>query len=655
MSSHPRAPQGCFPVGASVALLCLGIFWSTESAHAQVSGVVLDGSSYEPIAGALVTLQATGIRAVAAEDGSFVLGVEGSDLVIVGARPGYYNGSAVVSTPATGVEILLDSVPVAKNRDYEFVLPAGCGACHPDQRSQWTGSPMAKAGSNTWVYDTFDGSGTPGGSGGFVYTRDSRFADSNPESECASCHQPEPWIRDPFRALEDLGSLSQEALHGISCEVCHKMSHIDASRPNFPGIYPGVVSMTLPDGPPYEQVQYGVFGDASFHFPGMMRPSYQPQLVAEVCAACHQDKNDPDEDGDFEEANGVISEPTYVEWLESPYGDPLSSHYATCVDCHMPSYGATKACVFEDAPTRDPETIRGHRIEGTTAVFLDRAVDLDLLYTVADGEVTAEVQITNSGTGHHVPTGVTVRNVILLVEAWTEENGQPLLYTGEQTIHGLGGIGDPALGYYGSLPGKLFAKVNHDSSGASPTFFTDATGIVFDTRIPALATDTTHYAFALPETDGAVHLRARLLYRRAWRALVDAKGWTEDGHGNPLKDIGSDYGHVMAEQEYVFVPSGVDEDAPSIAEGLSIEPNPVTRTATVRFGLPFADAVRLDVLDANGRRVAGLVEDSRTAGEHSLRFEPRDDRGRALSNGIYFLRLRTSRHEAVRRLVVLRQ
>ena len=29
---------------------------------------------------------------------------------------------------------------------------------------------------------------------------------------------------------------------------------------------------------------------------GLMQPSYQPQLEAELCAACHQDKNDPDED-----------------------------------------------------------------------------------------------------------------------------------------------------------------------------------------------------------------------------------------------------------------------------------------------------------------------------------------------------------------------
>ena len=35
-----------------------------------------------------------------------------------------------------------------------------------------------------------------------------------------------------------------------------------------------------------------------------MRSSYQPQMTAVICASCHQDKNDPDADGNFEEENG---------------------------------------------------------------------------------------------------------------------------------------------------------------------------------------------------------------------------------------------------------------------------------------------------------------------------------------------------------------
>jgi hypothetical protein len=276
-----------------------------------------------------------------------------------------------------------------------------------------------------------------------------------------------------------------------------------------------------------------------------MEPSYQPQLEAEVCGACHQDKNDINEDHTFA---GITSEPTYTEWAESPYGMENSGLYQSCIDCHMPPTGETQFCTVSSLD-RDPSAIRSHAIEGTTATYLDNAVELSMQTQLVGNELRVGVIIDNSLTGHHVPTGVTVRNMILLVEAW--QDGQdplvnPLVHTSSQTIHDLGGIGDPAQGYYAGLPGKFYAKVNHDVNLQGPTFFTDATGIIFDNRIPALGTDTTSYAFSMPNGTGIIHVRARLIYRRAFRFLVDAKGWTEDGRGNPLEDVaGPNYGHLM--------------------------------------------------------------------------------------------------------------
>jgi hypothetical protein len=119
-------------------------------------------------------------------------------------------------------------------------------------------------------------------------------------------------------------------------------------------------------------------------------------------------------------------------------------------------------------------------------------------------------------------------------------------------VHALGGVGDPAEGYYADQPGKIFAKCNHGEDGTGPTFFTDATGIIFDTRIPAMSIDSTDYFFALPLGGGDVTVQARLIYRRAFRAFVDAKQWTTDGHGEPLEDIEPPhYGHLMELEEFI--------------------------------------------------------------------------------------------------------
>lgn len=571
------------PITFRVATVVLAFFTLCLSHAAQaepVSGTVVRQGDLAPIAGAKVAFQASLTHTFTLGDGTFSIDVPaGPGKVVVGAAKGYFNQGATVTSPASGVQIVLTAVPQADNPSYAFVAPETCGTCHPNQLAEWTNSPMARAGRNTWVHDIYNGTGTPGGMGGFVYTRDSIYAPNNPNSECASCHQPESWIPTPFSRMQgpqDPGYPSTAAVHGISCDVCHKVADVDVSKIDFPGIFPGAVTFTRPSGaPPAQQVQYGLLGDATVNQPFMMRASYQPQLMAEVCGTCHQDRSDPDENHTY---TGPISEPTYTEWVDSPYSDPQSPYYANCVTCHMPPTGETQFCSTQPL-TRDPSLIRSHNIRGTTQEFLENAVTMTMQTGVTGGALNVSVNIDNNLTGHHVPTGVTTRNMILLVEAWPE-GGDPIAdllpHTGNETVHELGGVGDAAQGYYAGRPGKMYAKVPHDAQNNYPAFFTDATGNLFDNRLAALEQDETNYSFTLPQTNGDLRVRARLLYRRAWRALVDAKQWTQDGHGNPLGDVQPPhYGYLMELDETVIpfcvAAGGGDVNDDGQVNGLDIE------------------------------------------------------------------------------------
>jgi hypothetical protein len=106
----------------------------------------------------------------------------------------------------------------------------------------------------------------------------------------------------------------------------------------------------------------------------------------------------------------------------------------------MPPSGETDVCV-KPSPLRDTSTVRTHKIEGTTATYLENAVEMTMETEMVGSELQVEVAITNSLTGHHVPTGVTVRNMILVVEAWIDGDDplvDPLYSTGGQVIHDLG-------------------------------------------------------------------------------------------------------------------------------------------------------------------------------------------------------------------------
>ncbi len=470
--------------------------------------------------------------------------------VVVAAVEGYFNGSVVAAAGSNTID--LEATVPSSSSSYVFISEFQCGFCHPKQLEQWTDSPMQRTGVNTWVYDVYDGTGTPGGGGGFVYTEDSVHAGTFPAAECASCHQPEAFIQDPFNTpLAPIGALTAEALRGVSCETCHKVADVDESLINATGIVEmnGAVTFTRP-GPGESQIMYGLLADVDFVAQPVMRAAYNPDITHETCATCHQYNNDHDKDFDWEEPGSVPAQETWSEWKNSPYGDPLSSSYATCAGCHMAPFAAVpiSTCDALFPPIeRDPDTLHTHDIRGTSPFFLDNAVELDGDASQVGNVLTVNIDATNTGAGHSVPTGITLRNIVLKVEAF-DSDGDPLPFTGTQTINDAAGVGDSALGYYGGDAGKLYAKLLGDGSGNRVIIFTEAFETLYNERIEALSTDSTSYTFEVPAGETVGEIRARMIYRRAYRDLIDDKGWTETGLGEVLEDLQPPYyGHLMEE------------------------------------------------------------------------------------------------------------
>jgi hypothetical protein len=96
-----------------------------------------------------------------------------------------------------------------------------------------------------------------------------------------------------------------------------------------------------------------------------------------------------------------------------------------------------------------------------------------------------------------------------------------------------------------------------------------------------------------------------------------------------------------------YVLSGISEpDVPRPRQfGLTIEPNPVTTAATIRYALPEAGIVGLKLYDPCGRLVRVLAEGRRAAGVHAAALQPE-----RLRPGAYVLRLDAGSRHLVRRL-----
>lgn len=83
-------------------------------------------------------------------------------------------------------------------------------------------------------------------------------------------------------------------------------------------------------------------------------------------------------------------------------------------------------------------------------------------------------------------------------------------------------------------------------------------------------------------------------------------------------------------------------------------PNPFRASTEIRYVLPDAGDVTVDVLDLTGRLVARLARGVQHAGEHVVRWDGRDVHGEAMAAGIYLVRVDANGRTAARKVAALR-
>jgi hypothetical protein len=429
---------------------------------------------------------------------------EGISVTVTAWGQGYHPGGVEVVPPQAGVTITLKRHPTGDNPDYEWLTsmpdpddPIGCGHCMV-AFPQWVDNAHAQSGTNPRFLSLYNGtdlSGTSHIGGG--------YKDDFPGTagNCATCHAPGAAADDPFTT--DMNELSGVEAEGVFCDFCHKIGHAylnPATGLPYPNA-PGVTAFRLYRPPPGTHMFFGPFDDVT------RRVSYlELEKKSQFCAPCHQ----------FSFWGTPIYE-SFREWLESPY--PAQS--IECQTCHMAPTGVNYFVFPEKGGLiRDPALIASHLQPGAAdEELLQNTVRVTVdARQVAHG-VQSSVTITNTGAGHHVPTDHPGRHMILTVMA-TDGQGQPLAQHSGPTVPDWGGA-------QAGLPGQAFAKLLRDvETGEWPVVsYWKQCLIVSDNRIPAMGSDTSVYTFVAPIAGGPVTVTAELRFRRAFQAVMDARGW----------------------------------------------------------------------------------------------------------------------------------
>jgi len=86
---------------------------------------------------------------------------------------------------------------------------------------------------------------------------------------------------------------------------------------------------------------------------------------------------------------------------------------------------------------------------------------------------------------------------------------------------------------------------------------------------------------------------------------------------------------------------------------LQNQPNPFAHATTIRFALPVAARVTLEVFDLLGRRVATLAAGEYPAGTHAVDWNRRAVTGGAVPPGIYLYRLDAGSFREQKKMVLL--
>jgi hypothetical protein len=530
----------------------------------SISGLVVGTDG--PVGNALLQVQGTPNKTTAAPDGTFTLeGLGGAvPLSITAWAEGYFIGWVTLDPlkpdydPQQTVTITLKPLFEHDNFHYDWFEfegvegTASCGLCHREYK-EWLKDAHSKAVVNPRFISIYTGSDVHGNQGKLTtYTGEGKAVIPDPSAgyygpgyrldnpqragNCATCHTPLASKNDNSincgwsgchtdltaeRATQvDYGviplHLTGDAADGISCDFCHKVGEVvlDPETDLPYADKPGILSMKLYRPEEGQQVFFGTLLDVT------RRVSYSPvQAESEYCAPCHY--------GVFggvvghnSVSGGVVIYNSYGEWLESPYSEPATGK--TCQQCHMQVVDENYFVFPERGGIqRDYFDFHDHYMPGASDEhLLQNSVTMQSQAGHQGDQLTVEVKITNDQTGHHIPTDVPIRQMLLVVNAFAADGRQLELVSGP-TLPGWAGD-------YAANPGKAFAKVLRDEwTGEAPTaaYWRPVT-ILEDTRLPALATDVTQYSFSLP-AENVARVEVRLFFRRAFYDLAKQKGWDD--------------------------------------------------------------------------------------------------------------------------------
>ena len=302
---------------------------------------------------------------------------------------------------------------VAHGATAKFTPAENCGACHEEIYRQWQTSAHSQAAVDPVFWRFFE--------------RAAQERKDLSAGACLTCHSPVGSVNKEFHTTGAVAfpvNLSSLAKEGVTCDFCHTIPGGEYFGKNIgPGVYryghPGDTA-----------VKQGTHADAVTpeHATAVSKFLKDP----EFCGICHKFTHP---------VSDVVWQDTYAEWKAGPY----AREGRTCQDCHMPEYTGQSAT---NAPTR--ADLSAHVFPGSRSDMIKKAASVALWagvkQTGASRSLSVKALVTNSGSGHLMPTGLPgIRQMWVEVEVKKAATGPVEKHREDFAIEILGGDGKPTM------------------------------------------------------------------------------------------------------------------------------------------------------------------------------------------------------------------
>jgi hypothetical protein len=194
-------------------------------------------------------------------------------------------------------------------------------------------------------------------------------------------------------------------------------------------------------------------------------------------------------------------------------------------------------------------------------------------------------------------------------------------------------------------------------------FYEGPTATLLQSYTAALGDQCIELAWSLSEVDeGVSFIISRSADGGAFTEL-DGSGVKREGFEFTYADSGiepeKEYTYkaewmLAGERRFLFVSEPVATPAMRLVLHQN-RPNPFNPSTVISFCLPGESDVTLDVFDISGRLVTRLMDEERQSpGAHSVDWDGRDARGKAVASGIYIYRLVAGKQSISRKMVLLK-